>query len=147
MRTRFLSVAGILITFIGCGGNDLGTVSASGVVTWNGSPVPGANVTFLREAGGGPAAFAVTDAAGHFELRTASQCGAIPGHYKVLIQRDNSLDFKIPDGVSRQEYMEQNGLRPRPLLPVRYSQVEGTPLQFEIFKEAAKNEYQVNLVD
>ncbi len=88
-------------TFAGCGGSAKlsGTVPAGGIVTYNGNPLEGAEVVLqptspndTRQARG------VTDASGKFTLSTflggtSSASGALPGDYKVTVQK---LDTTAP---------------------------------------------------
>jgi hypothetical protein len=64
------------------------TLKASGTVTYNGSPVEGAVVTFSPTGVGGHAASGTTDASGNFRLSTfESGDGAVPGSYAVSVSK------------------------------------------------------------
>lgn len=136
----------------GCG-RDLDTVPCRGVVTFNGQPVEQANVYFLRDGAPkgtpAPAAIAVTDSNGRFELKTGKHQGAMPGKYVVTVQKDNSASLNIPEplptGMSRFDYMKAHNLFPRPLLPEKYSRFEQTPLQIEVSADPRKNEFELKL--
>ncbi len=134
-----------LICICGCSSNELGAVPATGHVTLNGRSIGNANVTFISESSG-PAAFAVTDKDGQFELRTGTVVGAIPGRYKVLIQKDRSADLTIPAGISRPDYMRQNDVRPQPIVPAFYGSVTDSPLGADITTDTL-NHYEFNLSD
>ena len=72
------------VTFIGCGGgNDITLVKAGGLVTFNGEPLAGANVTFLPEKG--PAATGQTGPDGRFQLKTGTREGVMPAKCTVMI--------------------------------------------------------------
>jgi hypothetical protein len=128
---------------------EIDTVPAGGSVMFNGAPVQGADVGFLREAGRGPAAIGVTDAAGRFQLKTGKYDGAVPGKYAVTVQKDTSSSMKIPDplpeGMTKSMYMRANNLIPRPLLPQKYSNFQETPLHLEVSSDYAKNQFELKL--
>jgi hypothetical protein len=76
---------------VGCaetgGGDHPDTAPVTGTVTYNGSPVEGATLTF-SPASGGYAALGLTDASGNFTLKTPwGSEGAVPGSYKVAISK------------------------------------------------------------
>lgn len=82
------------------------TAPVTGVVTYNGSPVAGATVSFQPGEGGRSAA-GVTDASGRYQLSTyARNDGAIPGDYSVVIVKFEATptgsgtgkDYKPPVG-------------------------------------------------
>ena len=103
---------------------------------------------FVRDEGQGPAAIAVTDAEGRFELATGEQRGAVPGSYRVTVKKDNSDELGIPDplpaGMTRTGYMRQHDLVPRPLLPLDYANVRQTPLRFTV-SASDENEFVIHL--
>ena len=92
MRMVLVSLLFVLIAALsGCGPSatsDLpATVPAEGVVTLDGSPVDGATVTFLADAGTHHAT-ATTDASGKFALQAfPEKSGAVPGSYKVEVNK------------------------------------------------------------
>lgn len=85
----------------GCGGaaDAPKTVPASGVLTYQGSPVPKASLTFAPQ-GADKSAIAgtgVTDADGNFQAKTsASAAGLMPGEYKVIVQAFKRMPAEIP---------------------------------------------------
>lgn len=92
---RALVVILLISTIVGCGGEDSGTVPASGTVTLDGAPVEGAMVTLVPDdtQSGKPAA-GQSDSSGNFILTTFSGGdGALPGSYKVQVSK-----FETPDG-------------------------------------------------
>lgn len=119
-----------LFYIAGCSQNR-STVPATGKVTLNGRTVSNANVTFISETSG-PAAFAVTDQDGQFEMLTGLELGVKPGKYKVLIQKDTSADLIIPEGVGRPDYMKQHNLLPKPIVPVHYGNLTTSPLRADV---------------
>src|SRR5262245_39746565 len=70
---------------VGCGGTSK-TVPTTGRVTYNGKPVPRANVSFTPVEGSGRAASGLTDNNGYFKLGTFSTSdGALPGNYRISV--------------------------------------------------------------
>ena len=59
-------------------------VPASGTVTLKDKPIPGADVIFVPDAGGGPV-IGRTDEEGKFSLTTDGKPGAYAGSYKVAL--------------------------------------------------------------
>ncbi|GAB6187363.1 carboxypeptidase regulatory-like domain-containing protein [Thermopirellula anaerolimosa] len=85
-----LCVVGLMAT-AGCpggGGAKLNTVKVTGTVTLDGTPLPGATVTFSPKSEGARAAFGTTDENGRFTLTTLNPGdGAIPGSYAVAVSK------------------------------------------------------------
>jgi hypothetical protein len=96
-----LQTAGLAVlmglSLVGCGGGDSEVkhpdrTKVSGTVTMNGAPVEGATVT-LHPVQKGNAAFGITNASGKYQLGTFEKTdGAIPGEYKVSIQKMSAGD-------------------------------------------------------
>jgi hypothetical protein len=85
-RRRFLLLS-VPLVMTGCGPKRPEVVPASGVVTFEGAPVAGAQVTFMAPSAA-RAAYAVTDDAGAFVLSTFGKAdGAAPGTHVVTIAR------------------------------------------------------------
>lgn len=80
----------------------LGTVPASGTVTYKGQPLEGAAVAFISTNGEtGKNANAVTDSQGRFVLQTYAggtnqASGAMPGDYIVTIQKQEASSGGMP---------------------------------------------------
>jgi hypothetical protein len=98
-----------LLTAAGCGSETMSnlpaTVPASGVVTLDGQPVEGAQVTFVPQgdttgSGGATAsigATAATDRDGRFSLRANGEKeGAVPGSYKVQVSKTVAVKLDGP---------------------------------------------------
>lgn len=108
-RNLFFSCLAFMLA--ACGGENSTIVPVSGLVTLDGKPLANANVQFQPMAQGnenpGYGSFAVTNAAGKFELSISSQQlqknGAVVGKHRVSITsaQDNiDYDPKVgsPDG-------------------------------------------------
>ena len=91
--TSTLWMAGLAIALLGgCGGEPdapdtrPARTSVGGVVTYNGSPVEGATVTFRPTGTGGRGANGRTDATGAFSMGTFEATdGVVPGEYSVVV--------------------------------------------------------------
>ena len=133
----------------GCS-HGLGTVPVTGTVTFNGEAVELANVMFMRvDETGGPAAIAITDTEGRFDLRTNNDNnGAVPGEYGVTVQKDTSVYMEFPDpfpqGFTKSGYMRSHGMIPQPLLPLKYGNIMETLLTFTVNKDG-DNHFDIKL--
>jgi hypothetical protein len=88
-RAGWLAVVAVVIG--GCGGgDDLGTVPVTGVITLDGAPVPGAVVAFSAGVGEGTASgqfSCYTDDDGEFTMmHSKSVEGLRPGEYRVTVR-------------------------------------------------------------
>ncbi|MBL9161389.1 MAG: hypothetical protein JNL18_01475 [Planctomycetaceae bacterium] len=93
----------LLLAAVGCGAGD-GKVRVTGIVTFDGSPMPDGYVTFTPEGGGTPAAAPI--AAGKFEFAVK------PGAHRVEIEASHFVGEKNPI----------MGLQPREqYVPARYN--------------------------
>jgi hypothetical protein len=115
--------------------------SVEGTVTRAGRPLPGIQVTFRAdvEAGTqGPRATGLTDAAGHYQLRTdTGDRGAAIGRYHVcllVLRKRNDLRGR---DRPRQANLPKEGRMAKPpvsgtVLPPAYSSFADTPLRVEV---------------
>ncbi|WP_339727535.1 carboxypeptidase-like regulatory domain-containing protein [uncultured Gimesia sp.] len=134
---HFSSVVMILlgsILWVGCGGGkdpDLPeTVSAAGIVTYQGKPVPEATIMFYPVQGRKPGS-GKSDASGKFTLTTFSKNdGVIPGDHKVTINAYEST----PQGVSMKSS-----------IPEKYSNQKSSPLTMSVSE--SQPEITLELVD
>ena len=127
-RPASLWLAGCLCYCAGCGPTPpqqtAPPVQVRGKVTYQGKPVPGAQLTFHREFDDErEGAFAVTDARGEFHGATNDTTGILPGEYHVTV------------------------FHPRMNLPNRYADVESSPLKLTIIGEQSELEFPVELAD
>ena len=147
--TCWLWGAVILALFVcGCGkGNPLGTVPASGKVTYRGQPVEGATVSFLPEGDLRPAT-AITAADGSFRLLTLDAEGAMPGRYTALV-RKMEIPPEPTQGTSMEDALKLNARQPpapKSLLPAKYGDASKSPLRFEV-KPGTLNHFELALED
>lgn len=136
-------VVGLLLTGCGSGGDKVQTNKVKGKVTYNGSPVAGATVTFSPQEKGTPAALGITDAQGVYTLTTYdSGDGAAAGLYKVLVYKVSQAEAPAsnapahdPTGAggpsappahsgSKAGQKKASGS----LLPEKYAKVDTTPI-------------------
>lgn len=98
-KSPWSTVVGLaaLLSCCGCGkpGSDLPTVTVTGTVKLNGTPLEGATVTFASSDPEGKPANGVTDAQGKFRLQTylggtTQADGALPGQYIVMVTKFES---------------------------------------------------------
>ena len=145
MNRSTLAGLSFLALLVGCNTGSLsGTVPASGKVTYKGNPVEGAIVTFLPEGEGRPAT-ATTVTGGTFSLTTVDSAGAMPGKYKVTIDK---VDFATGGASSMEEASVGNAKegQMKKLLPKKYADAGSTPLSAEV-PSAGKKEFDFALVD
>lgn len=122
--TRLFFCLLCLTPFSGCAKPPSRTVSVSGRITLNGRPVERARVLFLSPHQDDRPAFGVTDADGHYELRTYfSQNdippGAVPGKYMVIVEKRLLPDIgramrrvgALGPGHKRQRYLEDQAMK------------------------------------
>jgi hypothetical protein len=141
---------------VGCTGSAglPNTVPVSGKVTYKGQAVNGATISFIGDKGLRPAT-AITGADGSYELNTLDAKGAMPGKYRVVV---NKMDN--PAGPARQMTPEEAAksmddaakeankplAQPKNLLPAKYSDAAKTPLNFEV-KSGESNTVNLDLTD
>lgn len=117
--------AALLVVLVGCDSGPK-VVPVGGKITLDGKPLANASVNFQPMATGmstkaGPGAYATTDAAGSYTLRSVStdEPGAVVGMHRVEIDLKVESDDRDPK------------LRPPPkVLPARYNRQ--SELQFEV---------------
>ena len=139
MRTRgvhFVALLGVVL--IGCGGR--GTTPVRGVITLEGTPVAGATVLFMPDGQDGcrPAS-GFTSSDGTFRLTTFKpNDGALPGNYRVLIQKTEGAKNRSAAEQSAMERararIEERSLQKqrKPILPEAYAKFDTTPLRCSV---------------
>ena len=139
MRTRGVHLVALLgVILIGCGGR--GTTPVRGVITLEGTPVAGATVLFMPDdPDGGRPASGFTSSDGTFRLTTYKpDDGALPGNYRVLIQK--TVAAKDPGAAARSalerakaKFEEKSLRKHRKLtLPEAYAKFDTTPLRCSV---------------
>lgn len=133
-RLSFVILSGCCLLLAGCGDGDTGpaTVPVSGTLTLDGSPVEGAEVTFVHEEF---AAFAETDTEGRFELVP----GAVVGENKVVVSK---WEGGMAGGGEEDDGMDAEQMRmmaetggsdaPKQLMPEEHTREATTGLRFDV---------------
>lgn len=127
-------------------------VPATVTITYKGSPVEGATVTFVAKAKEGQAAFGITDASGKTPLSTLGENdGAIPGEYQVLVQKtktegagvkvDSTEIGAMPAGDDAMKTGQTTNL-----LPEKYISIGTTDLTATV-AETGENAFTFDLTD
>ena len=123
------------LVFAGCGGSSTPkTYPVTGVVTFQGRPLPDAVVMFFAE--GGRSATGATNAQGEFTLTTfVPGDGALSGPKKVALGEPavepKEGDYSVPEPKP-------------PRFPVRYTDPNQSGLQFEV-KPGEENKFTIEL--
>jgi hypothetical protein len=129
---RTACVWAALAVAAGCGAKTPATSSVTGVVTFNGTPLEGAQVTFFGE--GRPAA-GIADAQGRFQLMTFGPGdGALPGEYVVVITKTEagSTDPNNPYAPVRSLIPERYGDRAKSGLTATVQLGKSNEFTFEL---------------
>jgi len=145
-KTSVLLLAmGAMLWIAGCGGKGAlsfmsNAVPATGRVTVEGKPLPGANIRFVPTIGstGGREATAITDESGAYEMSTLApgvppdqSKGVIPGEYVVAISR-----VAMPDGgPPPADIIDENDAIAKGLkqyVPAQYTNPERSPLKITV---------------
>lgn len=136
-------IAPLMVALCGCGSAGDGgprRVPVTVTIAHNGSPVEGANVTFVPK-GEGQAAYGVTDASGKAELSTQGENdGAIPGDYQVMVRKtetkgpdvkvDSSEIGAMPSGADAMKSAKTSNL-----LPEKYGVIGTTDLEATVTED------------
>lgn len=161
MHIAKMSVAvGLVIAMIsaisGCGSqSDVSfmkdAVPATGRVTVDGKPLPGASIRFIPtiQSAGGREATAVTDDSGAYEMSTLAPRvspdqtkGVIPGEYVVVLSR-----VAMPDGSPPPpDIIDENDAISKGLkqyVPAKYTEPETSPLRVTVVAPKAENNFEL----
>lgn len=138
-RMMKLALLALCVSFAGCGGGagdqpDLGLVK--GTVTFEGSPLSGASVTFMPD--NGRPASGTTDSAGNYELTYIRDTkGCKVGHSKVVItsvvEGANEMENEGDDATPAEAAKEK--------LPAKYN----TDTELEADVKAGENTFNFDL--
>jgi hypothetical protein len=131
----------LMFAIVGCGGDRPTLAKAGGKVTYNGSPLEGATVTFIPDSG--PAAIGRTEADGTFTLRTRGQEGAPIGPGKVAITAvEQLIEFESEEDMSDEDLKNMS----KWLIPEKYGHVFTSGLTATIEK-GQDNNFPIDLTD
>ncbi len=127
-----------LALYLGCNSASIpGTVPVGGKVSYKGTAIEGAIITFIPEGNGRPAT-ATTLAGGVYSLTTLDAPGAMPGKYKVTID-------KVEYGTGGTSSMEAASTgnpaegKVKRALPKKYAEAASTPLAIEVPADGKKD--------
>ncbi len=163
MRTLVAFVSMMIIA--GCGGGDGKTptlAAVKGSVTYNGSPLAGATVTFIPEKG--PLAIGTTNLSGEFKLNTGALPGCAVGLSKVSVRLDPPSDeataSSIPKPGSGGDITEQSkqmaqmtmaaqqsNSKIKSLIPDKYRDANRSGLEYKVDSSGSKNDFKIELKD
>jgi hypothetical protein len=132
------------------------TVPVTGTVTYNGTAVDGATVTFSPESGTN-AAIGTTDPQGAFSLKSHwGADGAVPGPYKVTVTKTDVKIEEAAGGEAIEEgeevpmMIEEPGMESTAEitehLPAKYTSAATSDLTAEV-KAAGGNNFKFDLTD
>lgn len=124
-------------------------VPATGRVTVEGKPLPGASVRFIPtiQSTGGREASAMTDESGAYEMATLAPGvppdqakGVIPGEYTVVLSR-----VAMPDGgPPPADIIDENDAIAKGMkqyVPAKYTNPETSPLKIKVAAPKAENNF------
>jgi len=152
-RGACLAVIGAFV-IAGCsGGSSKGKPQlyrASGKLTYNGQPVPGAKVMFLGDGKAVPAV-GVTDSEGNFTLSSLAGSGAAAGKHLVAISKNTDAEKPANVNVSMEEAAKAAQNPPKEsteasLVPKKYTNAATSGLEFEVTPNG-KNYFEIDLKD
>jgi len=144
LLVSLVSVA--VISSIGCSPNK--ACKVTGVITLNGEPVEGVNISFVpKTEGQGDLASAISGSDGSYELRTLSGeilNGTTPGTYAVVLRKSEVVwdgkSWMTPPGGG--EPVKSTTLNE--LLPKQYTNSLSTPFSAVVEKEK-ENKFDFNI--
>jgi hypothetical protein len=167
MRRALLLVVGCCCCVSGCSrdpSDALPLAPADGTVTFKGSPLAAATVTFMPEKG--PLAQGITDLEGKFTIKTGTRPGASIGPVNVAVTADQPGDSSATDPIfskvpqtpaEKEEYMKKAGemgraraqgnateTAPASVIPARYNKPQTSGLSYTI-KADGDNHFQIEL--
>jgi hypothetical protein len=138
---------------VGCNDGNKQPIKAVTVkITYKGAPLEGANVTFVSDDPGAPAAFGSTDASGVAKPTTPQVGeGVVLGKHKVLINKEQIVNQqKAVDQESADYVPPPPGGAPVPqvkhLIPEKYNAPATTPLTVEV-TDSGPAEFSFELTD
>lgn len=130
------AVVSLLLIASGCGGSDGPELhDASGVVTYEGQPLPNASI-MMTPTESGPVVLGKSDETGAFTLTTSGKPGAIAGSYNVAITAVEASAGSQLSSEELQAQYEKEGKMPestsKSLIPAKYALSRTSGLTAEI---------------
>lgn len=167
MKRKFVAggslLAGLVsLALVGCGGGgdeNPATAAATGTVMYQGKPVAGATVSFVKE-GAARSGVGVTNAEGKFQISTfANNDGAIIGDHVVTVVKKTgqgaALEPYNPNMTPEEQMKKMREFSQKTPdqtakadeLPAKYANPAVSGLKAIVSKDSSKNNYTFELVD
>ena len=150
-RIRFgmICLCVMLPCHVGCGDKEVAgrprLYPASGLITYQGKPVPGATVTFFPVEDVMPSASAKTNAEGRYILQTfEADDGVVAGTHKVSIMKWKIEAFQGNEDEGDSNYKMEPP--PKTLIPQKYSTPTTSGLEAAV-AESKSNQFDFELTD
>lgn len=164
-RRNINATAGLCLVLIagviGCGeqqdgaAKQLPTLRVKGLVTYKGTPVDDATISFHPVTAGNPGAVGKSNSAGEFSLRTyKAGDGAPEGEYQVSVQKSEIGGIEQKSGAEMFKDMEKQAQsghqavveRPLSLIPEKYARPQTSGLSAKV-EANGTNEFTFELKD
>ncbi len=142
MRTQFIVTLFVSIAFVfGCSRqNDLHLAPVSGVILYEGQPLPNAIVCFLPEGIDNRAASVQTDANGRFILTTINKAdGIASGKYQVTVSKFEEMEIAENNKIKKSNRLPKDNKNLKPLIPIRYNLPATSGLFVDVPAKGVKN--------
>ncbi|MDR3109461.1 MAG: carboxypeptidase-like regulatory domain-containing protein [Planctomycetaceae bacterium] len=141
MNRKFLCllVCAVVFALSGCQqGKGLKTEFVTGVVTLDGTPLPGATITF-SPVSEGEMASGFSDDNGSYKLSSSNgdpEKGALAGEYVVTISKVEVKNYEENDPKAPKDLLTGRGIRSsqKELIPNKYRSASTSPLKVEVKK-------------
>ena len=144
-------VASLAIGLTGCGGPAQPKLyPATGTVTWKGTPLADATVSFVPSVGA--PSDGKTDAQGKFSIMTNGQPGARAGACKVAVSKFAGAASSMPAAPKPEDMMKmyekkKKGEFEKGEIPAKYGRPDTSGLSAEVTTDGAKNVFTFDLND
>lgn len=153
LAPRLILCAVAALVFAGCPGPGLPpgarpTNPTTVTVTYNGSPVEGATVTFIDPSDPPAPSYGRTDAQGVAKMATSYADGAVAGTHKVTINKSESVGGAPQVDTDDPAYDPDAAYAPSSVkhhLPVKYNSPATSGLTAEV--KSGTNEFKFDLTD
>ena len=145
---RLIGLAGCVLLAVGCGGNsDLPEMaSASGIVMFDGRPLPNATVMFAsKQRGKGyQAGIGTTDASGQFALRSYNTDGVVTGSHEISISCTDPDSWPKDSSGNRVSPMNPLWKPQKSIIPAKYGDPSQSGLSADVVV-SGENEFKFDL--
>jgi hypothetical protein len=144
----------IILTASSCNRDKIKVYPVKGTITYNGSPLDQASISFIPKDASGRGAVASSDSSGYFEVIThgVNRKGAIAGEYHVIVSKEIAVDAngkQITISPIPPDQLPTGTPQTRPLIksliPEKYNNPQKPLLETVIIQ--GKNIIELNLQD